>query len=202
MHCNRLRDDASAWLKSRPRCGSCCSSRASNVSSRRFPPPWTVEETAPCFIVRDHNGRALDNSTLSRRTHYGSDCIDLDQCRGRGRCNRICMVNERACVFCTELVRKGEDFLTVWTSVLNSHALVNGLPESKLEGKRPVLEIKLITGERLVFDSESKKFRDATLSPQATLIVAQGSGHDVQIDRPQTVIDALRRMAVAAEVNP
>ena len=27
--------------------------------SRRFPPPWTVEETAPCFIVRDHNGQAL-----------------------------------------------------------------------------------------------------------------------------------------------
>jgi pimeloyl-ACP methyl ester carboxylesterase len=42
----------------------------------------------------------------------------------------------------------------------------------------------------------------ATLSPQANLIVAQGSGHDVQIDRPQTVIDALRRMAVAAEVSP
>ena len=28
-------------------------------STRRFPPPWTVEETAPCFIVRDHNGQAL-----------------------------------------------------------------------------------------------------------------------------------------------
>ncbi len=26
---------------------------------RRFPPPWTVEETAPCFIVRDPNGQAL-----------------------------------------------------------------------------------------------------------------------------------------------
>ena len=25
---------------------------------RRFPPPWTVEETGPCFIVRDHNGHA------------------------------------------------------------------------------------------------------------------------------------------------
>jgi hypothetical protein len=25
----------------------------------RFPPPWTVEETAPCFIVRDANGQAL-----------------------------------------------------------------------------------------------------------------------------------------------
>jgi hypothetical protein len=26
---------------------------------RRFPPPWSVEETAPCFIVRDLNGQAL-----------------------------------------------------------------------------------------------------------------------------------------------
>jgi hypothetical protein len=27
--------------------------------ARRFPPPWPVEETAPCFIVRDVNGQAL-----------------------------------------------------------------------------------------------------------------------------------------------
>ena len=26
---------------------------------RRFPPPWTVEETDACFIVRDANGQAL-----------------------------------------------------------------------------------------------------------------------------------------------
>jgi hypothetical protein len=26
---------------------------------RRFPPPWTVEETDACFIVRDGNGQAL-----------------------------------------------------------------------------------------------------------------------------------------------
>jgi hypothetical protein len=26
---------------------------------RRFPLPWTVEETAPCFIVRDANQQAL-----------------------------------------------------------------------------------------------------------------------------------------------
>jgi hypothetical protein len=71
------------------------------------------------------------------------------------------MSNERArdlAVLCTELVRKGEDFPTVWATVLKGHALVNGIPESKLEGSRPVLEIKLITGERLLFDSESKKF--------------------------------------------
>ncbi len=28
--------------------------------ARRFPPPWTVEETEACSIVRDANGQALD----------------------------------------------------------------------------------------------------------------------------------------------
>jgi hypothetical protein len=27
--------------------------------SRRFPPPWSVEETDACFIVRDANGHVL-----------------------------------------------------------------------------------------------------------------------------------------------
>ena len=27
--------------------------------SRRLPPPWSVEETGACFIVRDANGQAL-----------------------------------------------------------------------------------------------------------------------------------------------
>jgi hypothetical protein len=39
---------------------------------RRFPPPWTVEETGPRFIVRDANGQALAfvycEDELSRRT--------------------------------------------------------------------------------------------------------------------------------------
>jgi hypothetical protein len=26
---------------------------------RRFPPPWSAEETDACFIVRDANGQAL-----------------------------------------------------------------------------------------------------------------------------------------------
>jgi hypothetical protein len=29
------------------------------MKQRRFPPPWTVEETQPCFIVRDANQQAL-----------------------------------------------------------------------------------------------------------------------------------------------
>ncbi|MGO9681072.1 MAG: hypothetical protein ACLPTZ_00385 [Beijerinckiaceae bacterium] len=32
----------------------------SNVSPRRFPPPWKIEEAnAACFIVRDSTGQAL-----------------------------------------------------------------------------------------------------------------------------------------------
>jgi hypothetical protein len=29
------------------------------MTSRRFPPPWTVDERDACFIVKDHNGQAL-----------------------------------------------------------------------------------------------------------------------------------------------
>ena len=29
------------------------------TAARRFPPPWTTEETDACFTVRDANGQAL-----------------------------------------------------------------------------------------------------------------------------------------------
>jgi hypothetical protein len=29
------------------------------MPTRRFPPPWPVEELAACFVVRDHSGQAL-----------------------------------------------------------------------------------------------------------------------------------------------
>jgi hypothetical protein len=29
------------------------------MPERRFPPPWSVEETDASFIVRDHNGQTL-----------------------------------------------------------------------------------------------------------------------------------------------
>jgi hypothetical protein len=28
-------------------------------STRRFPPPWTVEEQPACFVVRDASGQVL-----------------------------------------------------------------------------------------------------------------------------------------------
>jgi hypothetical protein len=42
--------------------------------------------------------------------------------------------------------------------VLKGNALVDGIPHSKLGGTRSVLEIRLITGERFVFDRDAKKF--------------------------------------------
>jgi len=29
------------------------------MAARRFPPPWTVEETDACFVVKDHAGMSL-----------------------------------------------------------------------------------------------------------------------------------------------
>jgi hypothetical protein len=31
----------------------------SNPATRRFPPPWSIEEMPACFIVRDSDGQAL-----------------------------------------------------------------------------------------------------------------------------------------------
>ena len=56
---------------------------------------------------------------------------------------------------CTELMREGTDFPAVWSTLLKGHILVEGIPQSKM---RTVLEIRLITGERLVFDGDAKKF--------------------------------------------
>ena len=47
-----------------PSCRARCAdntgkANAALVPPRRFPPPWSVEETDACFIVRDHNSQAL-----------------------------------------------------------------------------------------------------------------------------------------------
>jgi hypothetical protein len=42
---------------------------------------------------------------------------------------------------CTELVRKGNDFTTVWSTLLKDHTLVEGIPREKLERNRSLLRI-------------------------------------------------------------
>ncbi len=60
---------------------------------------------------------------------------------------------------CTELVRKGKDFPAVWSTLLKSHILVEGIPRQRLERNRSLLNIPLITGEQLIFDAEVREFR-------------------------------------------
>ena len=60
---------------------------------------------------------------------------------------------------CTELVRQGNDFPTVWSSLLKTHTLVEGTARQRLESTRSLLDIPLITGEQLVFDADVKEFR-------------------------------------------
>jgi len=41
-------------------------------STRRFPPPWEIEEHAECFIVRDANGQALGYFLFDEEPHRRS----------------------------------------------------------------------------------------------------------------------------------
>jgi len=59
---------------------------------------------------------------------------------------------------CTELVRKGNDFPTIWATRLKGHHLVIGAPQSRIDRTRTLLDIPLITGERLVFDGDARRF--------------------------------------------
>ena len=60
---------------------------------------------------------------------------------------------------CTELVRQGNNFPTVWSTLLKSHSLVEGIPRERFERNRSLLKIPLVTGEQLVFDADVREFR-------------------------------------------
>jgi len=72
------------------------------------------------------------------------------------------MSNERASDLarqCTELVRRGSDFSTLWFVLLESHTLVEGAPQQIVERDRRLLNIPLVTGEQLIFDADVREFR-------------------------------------------
>ena len=59
---------------------------------------------------------------------------------------------------CSEAMRKGDDFPTVWQNLLRGHRLVLGVPEQQMADGKAQLHIRLMTGQRLIFDSTSKTF--------------------------------------------
>jgi hypothetical protein len=59
---------------------------------------------------------------------------------------------------CAEAMRQGADFPTVWNTVIKTHPSVMGPPVQHLDGDRAQLRVRLISGQRLVFDSGAKQF--------------------------------------------
>ena len=55
---------------------------------------------------------------------------------------------------CLAARRAGDDFPTVWQTVLKGHPLVVGVPFQRIENDQPLLEIRLITGQRLILDDK------------------------------------------------
>ncbi len=58
---------------------------------------------------------------------------------------------------CNDMLKAGKDFPTIWGS--KTHQLIAGIPRQRMVGKRALLEVWLVTGQRLVFDGDVKEFR-------------------------------------------
>ncbi|MBI3513837.1 MAG: hypothetical protein HY060_07225 [Proteobacteria bacterium] len=52
----------------------------------------------------------------------------------------------------------GTDFPTVWHTILKGHPLVAGIPRQTITEARSQLEIPLVTGDRLIYDSTRNEY--------------------------------------------
>ncbi len=59
---------------------------------------------------------------------------------------------------CENASREGADFPTVWDTVLRRHPLVIGPPVQIHHDDQPHLEIPLLTGRRLVYNTSAKRY--------------------------------------------
>jgi len=59
---------------------------------------------------------------------------------------------------CNEAIRTGADFPMVWQTILRRSELVVGMPAQRMSSNRAQLQVRLFTGQSLVFDSTSKRF--------------------------------------------
>jgi len=48
------------------------------MSNRRFPPPWSIEDIAAAYVVKDGSGQKLGQFLISRRT---GGCLSRDEAR-------------------------------------------------------------------------------------------------------------------------
>jgi hypothetical protein len=63
------------------------------------------------------------------------------------------MTDDLVCA-CLVAKARGADFPTVWRTILKAHPMVLGIPVQTITETRAQLEVALITGERLIYDSD------------------------------------------------
>jgi hypothetical protein len=62
------------------------------MADRRFPPPWTVEETDACFIVHDRNKQALAYVYFEEEQGAAIGGQAADERRSAADCSQYCEV--------------------------------------------------------------------------------------------------------------
>jgi hypothetical protein len=83
---------------------------------------------------------------------------------------------------CTDLLRKGLSFPNIWATMLKHHTLVTGVAHQKLEGARSLLDIWLVTRERLVFDLDAKQCSVDWVRGDQRLLVMRSQGTDGTVE--------------------
>jgi|SRR5271170_3023749 hypothetical protein len=84
------------------------------MSERRFPPPWTVEETDACFVVADQQ-RAETRLRIFRGTTAASlDNEDVDQGRGAADRGELRQVAGLAATRLSSLMPRGVRYFFGW----------------------------------------------------------------------------------------
>lgn len=132
-----------------------CKSTGSSANERGDVNTTTPQVTA--LDLKATQRRASTSGAAIEQRQRRSKCLNYSTLKGR-----LDVSNERAndlARYCTLLVRKGNDFPTIWSAFLKTHSLVEGIPRQRHDGSRSLLDIPLITGEQLVFDADIKEFR-------------------------------------------
>ncbi len=59
---------------------------------------------------------------------------------------------------CLAAAHAGSDFPTVWLTILKNHPIVLGVPIQRLQGEGTMLEVRLITGQRIIFGPGTRDY--------------------------------------------
>ncbi|MCR4283290.1 MAG: hypothetical protein NUV72_09730 [Bauldia sp.] len=77
---------------------------------------------------------------------------------------------ERLVAVCIAAAAGGADFPAVWNTVLKRHPAVAGLPIQRMDGGTALLEVRLVTGERIVVGPGPRDYAVAPVKGDGAVI--------------------------------